>query len=77
MKRIVLATATALTLLVVPATSASAKVSSGCTFYRGTTTCTDVQGSHGSFDTHHGNTDSNGNDTGGGTCKVTGPDHTC
>jgi hypothetical protein len=51
--------------------------SSSCTFERGTTTCTTVHGSFGSFDTHHGNVGSSGKDTGGGNCKVTGPDHTC
>jgi hypothetical protein len=59
------------------ASTASAVNSSSCTFEKGTTTCTDVHGSHGSTDTHHGNIGSSGKDTGGGSCKVTGSDHTC
>jgi hypothetical protein len=59
------------------AAPALATNSSECTFEKGTTTCTEVHGSHGEFDTHHGNVGSSGSDTGGGECKVTGPDHTC
>jgi hypothetical protein len=57
--------------------SALATNSSSCDFEKGTTVCTTTHGSHGSTDTHHGNVDSSGQDTGGGPCKVTGPDHTC
>jgi hypothetical protein len=57
--------------------SALAKNTSTCVFEQGTTVCTEVHGSHGSTDSHHGNVGSNGNDLGGGPCKVTGSDHTC
>jgi hypothetical protein len=56
---------------------AGAKNYSTCDFQQGTTTCTDVHGSDGSFDTHHGQVNSSGQDTGGGDCKVTGPTHSC
>ena len=56
---------------------AFAKNTSSCTFEKGTTTCTTVHGSHGSTDTHHGQVNSSGKHTGGGTCKVTGSGHTC
>ena len=59
------------------AAPALAVKSSSCTFEKGQTVCTEIQGSHGSTDSHHGNVGSNGSDTGGGACKVTGSDHTC
>jgi hypothetical protein len=55
---------------------ASAKNTSSCDFYRGTTTCTTIHGSHGSTDEHHGQTNSNGEHTGGGPCKATGSTQT-
>jgi hypothetical protein len=63
--------------LAIPGGAAIAKNESSCTFQQGTTTCTTVHGSDGSTDTHHGNVDSSGVGTGGGSCKVTGPEHTC
>ena len=62
---------------IVSPTPALAKKGSTCTFERGTTTCTMTKGSHGTFDSHHGSIGSNGKNTGGGSCKVTGRDHTC
>ena len=55
---------------------ASAKNTSSCDFYQGTTTCTTTHGSHGSTDEHHGQIDSNGLDLGGGPCKATGSTQT-
>jgi hypothetical protein len=72
-----IATAATGALLATAAAPAAAVNESSCTFEKGTTTCTDVHGSKGSFDSHHGQVDSSGNDTGGGSCKVTGSDHTC
>ena len=80
MKRIVLMLTVAVMFavaMVIAAPLAFAVNSSSCDFSRGTTTCTTVHGSHGSTDTHHGQTNSSGADTGGGTCKVTGRNHTC
>ena len=58
--------------------SASAVNSSSCTFEKGTTTCTDVHGSHGSTSEHQGSPGSNGVSKNPPTdCKVTGSDHTC
>jgi hypothetical protein len=62
--------------MAIPGSPVAAKNTSSCTFEQGTTTCTTVQGSHGSTDTHHGNTDSSGVDTGGGPCKATGSEQT-
>ena len=71
-------TSGALTLApLVSPTPALAKKGSSCSFEKGTTTCTTTKGSHGSFSSHHGSTGSKGKNTGGGTCKVTGRDHTC
>ena len=64
-------------LVLALAVPAFATNSSSCTFEKGTTTCTTVHGSKGSTDTHNGQIGSNGKDTGGGECKVTGSDHTC
>ena len=64
-------------LVLALAVPAFAKNTSNCSFEKGTTTCTTVHGSKGSTDTHHGQIDRSGKDTGGGECKVTGSDHTC
>ena len=45
-------------------------------FSKGTCTEETIHGSHGSFETHHGQCESSGNETGSGTGKVTGPNHT-
>jgi hypothetical protein len=67
--------ALALTPIVSP-TPALAKRGTTCTFEKGTTTCVTTKGSHGSTDSHHGSTGSNGKDLGGGPCKKTGSSKT-
>jgi hypothetical protein len=73
-RMLILAAHLALTLSLAAALPAFA-VNSGptCTFEKGTTMCTTI---HGSTDTHNGQVGSSGKDTGGGSGKVTGSDHT-
>jgi hypothetical protein len=77
LRRFVATSALVASLSMAGAVPALAVNSSSCTFEKGQTICTDTQGSHGTFDSHHGSAGSSGSDTGGGSCKVTGSDHTC
>ena len=45
-------------------------------FERGTCTEETIHGSHGTFETHHGQCESSGKETGSGSGKVTGSSHT-
>ena len=57
-------------------TGAGATNSTECSFFKGTTLCTIIHGSHGSTDSHRGAPNSNGDQKQSSTCKKTGSGQT-